>query len=71
MKKNLLTLSAAVALLMGTQSCARCVICKDKDGDSFYKFKYCDKDYSKSDIDNEIEDAEDNGYDCTRGSMAL
>ncbi|MBL7778945.1 MAG: hypothetical protein JNK66_11705 [Chitinophagales bacterium] len=33
--------------------------------------KYCDKDYSKSDIDQEIEDAEDNGYDCTRGSMAL
>lgn len=70
MKKVLLPL-AVVALLLTTQSCAKCYTCKNKEDGTFVKTKYCDKDADKSDVKNAMEYLEDQGYTCVASSKIM
>jgi len=70
MKKVLLPL-AVVALLLTTQSCAKCYTCKDKQDGEFVKTKVCDKDYDKSDINNAIKYYEAAGWTCVASSKIM
>jgi len=71
MKKTFLLLAACGTLLCSVSSCAKCVVCSDKDGDKYNKFEVCDKDFEKGDIDDAIESYEDQGYKCHAKSRAL
>ncbi len=72
MRKLLLPV-AAFFLLSSVSSCAKCFVCKHKDKDegTFVKTEYCDKDFSKGDINSAIRDMEDNGYTCHPSSRAI
>jgi hypothetical protein len=69
--KKLFLLFASAALLMSVNSCAKCVVCKDKGGDTFEKFEVCDKDYSAGDVDDAIDFYEADGYDCRQSSRII
>lgn len=71
MKKTFLPMAAIALMMASASSCAKCVVCKDKHGDQFEKFEFCDKDASKGDIDDAIEYYEDNGYKCHAKSRIL
>ena len=64
MKNTFLFLSAAFLLTASISSCSKCVVCTDKDSNSFTKTEYCDKDYDKGDVDRAIETAEALGASC-------
>lgn len=63
MKKLFLPI-VAFFLIASASSCTKCVVCKDKDSDTFVKTEYCDKDFDKGDVQDAIEDAEDAGQSC-------
>lgn len=64
MKLKFFTLTAVTALLFtGMSSCVRCIVCKDADKET--KFKVCDKDYDKDDVDDAIEFQENLGNKCS------
>lgn len=71
MKKVLVFVAVATFLALGSSSCTKCYVCKEKTGTTFIKTKYCDKDFDKGDIDDAIRDAEDAGYTCHAESMIL
>lgn len=71
--KKLLVPMAALFLLTTVSSCAKCYVCSktDKKDGTYVKETYCDKDFSKGDVNSAIRDAEDDGYTCHASSRAI
>jgi hypothetical protein len=69
--KKLLIAVTTLFIMAGVSSCSKCYVCVDKNSSTYSKVEYCNKDYSKGDIDNAIKFQEALGYTCHAKSRAF